>query len=89
VVVNSQHSTIVPLSFEKGGETNVNWTLEAEIAATTTELAFDAISTVLECKMRSSGGGGDSWSTWNCLQNCLRSVRVMIMHNISISFMSF
>ena len=33
-----------------------NWALEAEIAATVTELALDAASTVIEGKMRHNGG---------------------------------
>ena len=32
-----------------------NWALEAEIAATVTELALDAASTVIEGKMRHNG----------------------------------
>lgn len=84
-VVMINHSTFVTLSIDK--KADVDWAMEAEIAATTTELAFDAISTVLESKMRSSGV--DSWSTWNCLQNCLRNGTKSLKENAEIIELNF
>lgn len=44
----------------------VNWALEAEIAATVTELALDAASTVLEGKMRHNGKSARAKATKHC-----------------------
>lgn len=49
-VVDAKECSAVP-----NGKDEVNWVLEAEIAATVTELALDAASTVLEGKMRHNG----------------------------------
>jgi hypothetical protein len=53
--ITSGYSVIDVKECSGAPKTEVNWALEAEIAATVTELALDAASTVLEGKMRHNG----------------------------------